>query len=79
MGLIFRWNLTKLLVATQDDNICDSSYFLEILGRLKCTFVSPKTFKLSSGEGHPTGKVILRIVPYPMNYSFVVSKRTMRY
>ena len=45
-----RSNLAQLLVATHDDNILDSSYFLEILGKLKCTFSSPQTFKLSSGE-----------------------------
>ena len=49
-GLCFRSNLAQLLVATHDDNILDSSYFLEILGKLKCIFSSPQTFKLSSGE-----------------------------
>ena len=49
-GLIFRSNLMKLSVATQDYVIFLSSNFLEILGRPKCTFSSPRTFKLSSGE-----------------------------
>ena len=49
-SFIFRSNLTKLSLATQDYIIIHSSYFLEILGRPKCTLTSPRTFKLSSGE-----------------------------
>ena len=35
-------------MATQDDNILDSSYFLETLWTPKCTLLSPQTFKLLS-------------------------------
>ena len=44
---IFRSNLTKLSMATQDYIILHSSHFPEIPGGPKCTFSSPKTFKLS--------------------------------
>ena len=37
-GLIFRSNLTKILLATQDYFILYLRYFLEVLGRFKCTF-----------------------------------------
>ena len=74
--LIFWLNLTKLLVATEDDNILDSSYFLEILGRSKCTFSSPQTFKLLSGD--PKGiQLVACIVPCTMNNLIVVSKQSI--
>ena len=73
-GLIFRSNLTKLLVATQDDNSLHSSYFPEIPGRPKCTFSSLRTFKLSSGEPKVIQLVawyhVLFLVPWTIHFLF---------
>ena len=43
-------NLTKFSVAIQDYINLHLSYIPEIPGGPKCTFTSPQTFKLSSGE-----------------------------
>ena len=61
--------------------VLDSSYFLEILGRVKSIFFITANFQsiVRVAQGHPTGSMISRIFTCPMNYSCVVSKLSISY
>ena len=79
-GLSFRWNLTKLSVATQDDNIC-SILLSRISWAAKVHFFITTNFQniVMGAQGDPFGSMITHTVPFPTNYSLIVSKHSTSY